>query len=85
MANMSTFRKSALTASREFGQTPPPADGSIVACPTCVNGRKRIGLHRLACTDCMGSGVRGYGFSALRVFEEWLDNLPGGDSEDGVG
>ena len=52
--------------SKAFGQTPPPADGSLVACPKCVNGRKRIGPCRAPCPDCLGSGVQGYGFTALQ-------------------
>jgi hypothetical protein len=63
--------------SKEFGKTPPPEDGSVVACPSCVSGRRRIGIfRRIACPDCLGSGVQGYGHAALRVFEEWLNDLP---------
>lgn len=61
--------------SQAFGQTPPPSDGSIVACPKCVDGCKRIGPCRVPCPDCLGSGVQGYGFTALHVFEEWVSNL----------
>lgn len=62
--------------SKEFGQTPPPADGSIAACPVCVDGRRYIGLHRIGCPDCLGSGIQGYGHTALYVFDEWIENLP---------
>lgn len=63
--------------SKEFGKTPPPEDGSIVPCPACVKGQRRIGLiHLIGCPDCLGSGVQGYGFTALHVFEDWVDNLP---------
>jgi hypothetical protein len=68
--------------SKEFGQTPPPEDGSIVPCPTCVKGQRLVGpIHIIGCPDCLGSGVQGYGFTALRVFEEWLDGFPSGDDE----
>lgn len=67
--------------SKEFGQTPPPDDGSLAPCPTCVSGRRRVGLiHRIACPDCLGSGVQGYGSGAIRVFEEWMEGI----SLDGV-
>jgi hypothetical protein len=70
--------------SKEFGKTPPPEDGSIVPCPSCVSGRQSIGvIHLIACPDCLGSGVQGYGFSALRVFEEWVEGLP--SNRDAVG
>lgn len=69
-----------LHPSKKFGQTPPPSDGSVIACPKCVKGRRRIGFYRRPCPDCLGTGVRGYGFSALRVFEEWVSNSsPDGD------
>ncbi len=70
-----------LFPSEEFGQTPPPTDGGIIACPTCVNGRRYIGPHSFPCPDCLGSDVQGYGFTALRVFEEWIEDLP--SDEDG--
>jgi hypothetical protein len=70
--------------SKEFGKTPPPLDGSIVACPSCVSGRRRIGIfRRIACPDCLGSGVQGYGHAALRVFEEWVNGLPSKRDEAG--
>jgi hypothetical protein len=70
--------------SKEFGKTPPPEDGSIVPCPSCVRGRRRIGIfRRIACPDCLGSGVQGYGFIALQVFEEWVEGLP--SKRDGAG
>jgi hypothetical protein len=70
--------------SKEFGQTPPPSDGGIVACPTCVKGQRLTGLAQLiGCPDCLGSGVRGYGFTALLIFEKWLDGLPSDDGSDG--
>lgn len=66
--------------SKEFGKTPPPEDGSIVPCPACVNGRRRIGvIHLIGCPDCLGSGIQGYGFSALSVFEDWVDDPPSDD------
>lgn len=67
--------------SKDFGQTPPPPDGTIVACPACVNGRKRDFCRR-ACPDCLGSGVQGYGFTALQVFEEWVAGPSVGDEAD---
>lgn len=62
--------------SEEFGRTPPPANGSLVACPKCFDGRKRIDPYRVPCPDCLGSGVQGYGFTALTIFEDWVSNLP---------
>jgi hypothetical protein len=70
--------------SKEFGQTPPPEDGSIVPCPSCVSGRLRIGIfRRIGCPDCLGSGIQGYGFSALSVFEDWVDDPPSDGEEAG--
>ena len=70
--------------SKDFGQTPPPDDGSLAPCPTCVRGQRRIGLiHRIACPDCLGSGVQGYGFGALQVFEEYVEGTPAGSIEAG--
>jgi hypothetical protein len=72
--------------SKEFGQTPPPEDGSLASCPTCVSGWRRIGLiHRIACPDCLGSGVQGYGSGAVRVFEEYVEGVPADDDEAGGG
>lgn len=69
--------------SKEFGKTPPPKGGSIAPCPTCVNGKLRIGvIHLIGCPDCLGSGVQGYGFTALAVFEEWVDGLPPASDEE---
>ncbi len=60
--------------SKEFGKTPPPEDGSVISCPSCVHGVRRIGIfRRIACPDCLGSDVQGYGFTAIQVFEEWLE------------
>jgi hypothetical protein len=73
--------------SKEFGQTPPPPDGGVVQCPTCVKGQRLIEPAQLvACPDCLGSGVQGYGFTALLIFEQWLDGLPSdGDGDDEPG
>jgi hypothetical protein len=71
--------------SKEFGKTPPPEDGSIIPCPSCVSGRRRIGLiHHIGCPDCLGSGIQGYGFSALSVFEDWVDDPPSDGDGDGA-
>lgn len=68
-----------LYASKAFGQTPPPSDGSIAPCPACVDGQQLIDhIHIIGCPDCLGSGIQGYGFTALIVFNEWVDGL---DSE----
>lgn len=69
--------------SEEFGQTPPPSDGGITACPTCMKGQRLTGLAQpIGCPDCLGSGVQGYGFTALLIFEQWLDGLPSDDDGD---
>jgi hypothetical protein len=71
--------------SKQFGKTPPPSDGSIAPCPACVNGQQRIGLiHSIGCPDCLGSGVRGYGHTAIAVFDEWVENLPSDGGEGAV-
>lgn len=72
-----------LRASTEIGTTRPPEDGSIVACPTCVDGHRRVGRHRLPCLDCLGSGVMGFGFTALHVFDEWIEGCGVDDSDSG--
>lgn len=74
-----------LYPSKEFGQTPPPPDGSLIPCPTCVNGQRLTEFDLLVpCPDCLGSGVQGLGFTALSVFEQWLDGLPS-DGEEQAG
>lgn len=71
------IERSSLYPSKEFGQTPPPSDGSIAPCPACVDGQQLIdSLHVIGCPDCLGSGIQGYGFTALMVFNEWVDGLP---------
>ncbi len=70
-------RKGSPYNSQEFGKTPPPSDGSLAPCPTCVDGQQLIGLiHYIGCPDCLGSGIQGYGFTALSVFNRWVDELP---------
>jgi hypothetical protein len=64
-------------AARAFGRTPPPEDASVAPCPNCVKGWRRLFPGRRSpCLDCLGSGVQGYGFSALKIFEDWLQNPP---------
>jgi hypothetical protein len=71
-----------LYSSKEFGQTPPPSDGRIAPCPTCVKGQQLIDhIHIIGCPDCFGSGIQGYGFTALMIFNEWIDGL-GSDGDD---
>jgi hypothetical protein len=63
--------------SKDFGQTPAPEDGSIAPCPSCINGKRRVLLFlRSPCPDCFGSGMQGYGHSAITVFEEWIEKVP---------
>lgn len=56
----------------DLGLTPPPADGSVRDCPSCVNGCQYIGgleEGEVRCADCFGSGVQGTGWTQCRAAE----------------
>jgi hypothetical protein len=53
----------------DFGATPPPDDGSIRPCPSCLGGYQYVGgveEAEVRCADCYGSGEQGSGWLANR-------------------